>query len=410
MLFFYCFIVIETIASVTFLILDISQHGEPLYSVSLNPLTQFDDYFVHLGLASSPIGTNIYEISKMACFPPFAYLMYAFLASVTGYQSDDPMNTTAHQFSGNNLTIYLLYSIVCMILILYAISLFIRKKGFLYQVLFPILLVISYPFAFTTFQRGNSVLVVAALISIALSWRNDSSKLKKELALVLIAFCFGLKIYPAVFGLMYLKEKRFFEAVRLTVYGLLVFFVPFVFFGGTEGLKTLLGTLINLNSGVHRCTVSGLVNQITESIFGYSIDGFTLFVQMLFLILSLAAFFLTKDKWGEVLILCGLMTVYISSSWNYTCIYMLPALLVFLSEKGFEPIRIKKGSWIEILVFILFLISFSIPYPLGASFVSDSIVIIETVYFFKIIIGSFFNLVYKISEKNSLSTENQIKQ
>ena len=399
--YFYFFLIIETIAAITFLIIDISRKGGPLYSLSLNPFTQFDDYFVHFGLASFPTGTNIYEITDMACFPPFAYLMYLFLARVSGYATTDPMNTTPAQNFGINLTVYLIYTIVCVILILYAVSLYVKKKGFVYQVLFPTLLVISYPFAFTTFQRGNSVILVAALVSIAAAWRNDESRFKREMALILIAFSFGLKIYPAVFGLMYLKEKHFFAAIRLTIYGAVVFFVPFIFFGGIDGLKTLLNTLLTLNGSVHRCTVSGLVNEITSNIFGYSIHGFTVFIQQLFLILSVIAFFLTREKWGEILILCGLMAVYISSSWNYTCIYMLPALLAFLAEKGFEPIRIKKKDWFHLVVFILFLIAFSIPYPLGGELIFDSIVIIEFAYIIKTIAVNAFNLMYKSMEKKS---------
>ena len=35
------------------------------------------------------------------------------------------------------------------------------------------------------------------------------------LALVLIAVCTGLKIYPAILGMLYIQEKRYAEAARL---------------------------------------------------------------------------------------------------------------------------------------------------------------------------------------------------
>ena len=387
---FILFVVLETAGLTVFLVFDLIYHGSPLYSLMLNPLTQFYDFFMHFGFASAPIGTNIYDYSSTACFPPFAYLIYAFLSRVGGYRAEDPTNTRAHMSAGYNLTIYLVCSMICTVLLLYAISLYIRRKGALYRVVFPCLLIVSYPFMFTTLQRGNSVILVAVLMSIALAWRDDPSKVKRELAMVLIAVCAGLKIYPAVFGLMYLKEKRFKETVRLLIYGLVIFFVPFVFFGGMEGFKTLLATLFELNGSVNRCSVAGLTNALTEGLFGQSRPIFSTMIQQLFLLFSVVAFFMTKERHGEVMILCCLMTVYISSSWMYTSIYLLPAMLVFFSREDFRPIRLNRKNWFDAVIFFMFVIVFSIPYPLGFTLIYDTVIVVDTVYLFKVMIEFMF--------------------
>ena len=388
--YFSLFIIVELIMFTVFNIINLVNHGGPVNSLMLSFLTRYDDYFAHLGFASAPFGTNIYEYSGMACFPPLAYLMYAFLARVTGYRAEAPEDTKSHQNVGNNLSIYVLYTIVCVILIVYAVNLFIKKKGLVGRVVFPFLLIMTYPFAYSSIQRGNSVLLVAALLSIALAWRNDESKIKREIAMILIAVCAGLKIYPAIFGLLYLKEKRFKETIRLVIYGLVLFFVPFLFFGGIEGFKSFLDNILALTGSINRCSVAGSTEALTKLISGMSNHTFNVTIQQIFLIACIAAFFMTKDKWGEVLILCAVMTVYISSGWMYTCVYILPAMLVFFLEKGEQPFRINRKNLTDIMIMLLFFAVFSMPYLWDYPFIYDSITIIVSIYAIKTIVTSVY--------------------
>lgn len=381
--YFQLFILIELCIVSLFIIYNLILRGAPLNSLMLSADCQFNDYFMHVGYSSSPHGTNIYDYSTNACFPPLAYLMYGFLARITGYRAVDPTDIPSHKFVGNNLTIFVVYSIICIVLCLYAISLYQKKKGIINQVLFPCLLIVSYPFAFSSIQRGNSVLLVATLLSIALAWKDDKSKIKREFALIIIAICAGLKMYPAIFGLMYLKEKRFAEAIRLAIYGIVLFFLPFLFFGGIDGLRSFLNTVFSLNGEVHRCSVSGFVEMITNKLFGVTIPKLTFVIQQTFLIISIISFFMCKEKWVEVLILCCVITAYVSSSWMYTCVYILPAMLMFFFGKDNRPIRINKSNWHDIPAVIMFLITFSIPIRQNYGFIYDSIIILDAIIMLK---------------------------
>ena len=392
---FALFLIVESIAFIAFHIYNLAMHGQPLDSLLLSPNYRFTDYFLHIGYTSTPIGTNIYALTHNACFPPLAYLMYFFLARIVGNSGIDPLDSEAHRDFGNNMTIYVLYTVVCIVILVYAVSLFIKKKGFVYQVVFPLILILTYPVALATIQRGNSVLLTVGLLSIALAWRNDPSKVKREMAMVLIAVCAGLKIYPAIFGLLYLKEKRWKETIRLVIYGVVLFFVPFLFFGGIEGFKSFLETLRFLTIDVHPNSVSGIVRMFTEAVFGKSIFGFTFLMQQLFLVLCIAAFFVTKDKWGECLALCSLMAVYIQTSWMYTCIYILPVVLCFMAEKDFKPISLKNGKWTDLIGFVLFLTVFSFPYPMNYEFIYICIVILTVVYDVAVILKAMYNIAYK---------------
>ena len=390
--YFQVFVLFELCIISLFAIWNTILHGAPLNSLMLSSDGQFNDYFMHVGYASAPWGTNVYDFSTSACFPPLAYLMYGMLARIAGYKAIDPADIPSHKFVGNNLTIFVIYSIICIVLCIYAISLYQKKKGFVYQVLFPCILIVSYPFAFSSIQRGNSVLLVAVLMSIALIWKDDSSKLKRELAMIIIAICAGLKIYPAIFGLMYIKEKRIAETIRLAIYGIILFFVPFIFFGGLAGLQSFLNTVLNLNGEIHRCSVSGFVEMITLKMFGVTIPKLTFLAQHMFLLVSVIAFFMCKEKWKGILILCCVMAAYISSSWMYTCIFILPAMLMFFYTKDNKPIKINKSNWDDIIAFFLFMITFCIPIRQNYEFIYDSIIVLDAIFMIKIIISFFLNI------------------
>ncbi|MBP3650180.1 MAG: DUF2029 domain-containing protein [Clostridia bacterium] len=384
------YIVIETLIIFLFTIHNYLLDGQFLNTLMIDPNSQFGDHFMHIGFASLPWGTNIYELSPQACFPPLAYLMYGFLARIIGYQAENPTDILSHRFIGNNLTIYIIFCLVCILLLAYALNLFIKKTGFTYQFWLPCIIAISYPVALSSIQRGNDVLLVAVLLCIAFAWKEDASKLKRELAMILIAICAGLKIYPAIAGLLYIKEKRYSEAIRLVLYGIILFFVPFIFFDGTNGLMTFVNTLIGLNGEIHRFSVSGLFNELSMKLTGTVFPRITLIVQQSFFVLSIVAFFLCKEKWEEILILCCIMAVYISSSWMYTCVYLLPAMLLFFQHTGDESIHINKANWGEGVAFLMFSLTFIIPYPFHFIRIYDVIIALDTFYILKIIVESIF--------------------
>lgn len=375
------FLVIECVLVAIFLTLCLIWSGGPIYKIMLGSVNRFQDYFVHLGFASAPFGTNIYEFSSMACFPPLAYLMYGFLARIVGYQADDYSTAENHQDVGHNMSVFLLYNIICIVLLAYAISLYLKKRGFVNQVLFPSLLIFSYPILFSSVQRGNSAFLVAILISISLAWKDDPSKVKRELAMILIAVCAGLKIYPAILGVLYLKEKRWFETLRLLLYGLILFFVPFAFFGGIDAVKMFFSTVFTLYGSVNECSINGVTANFVRDAFGSKTELFAGIVQHLYLVLSLIAFFCVKNKRSEVLILCCLMTVYVSSNWMYTCVYLLPALLIFFAEQNGKSIRFRPGNIPDYMAFLMFLIVFSRPFATGGyRFIYISVCIIISLY------------------------------
>ncbi|MCM1156805.1 MAG: DUF2029 domain-containing protein [Roseburia sp.] len=189
----------------------------------------------------------------------------------------------------------------------------------------------------TSIQRGNVVILVALLLTLSWLWMDSESRIKQELALLFIAFAAGFKLYPALIGVVYLKRKEWKKALRLIIYGLIVVFVPFLFFGGYKGMLGLVHTLTDFASSISAdktntvCGMAkwlGLKLDMTESL----ADTFGALTGYLFFAASLLFFFLSRTKWQESLFLSGILVSFLPSNWEYTLVYYLPVLFLFMKE------------------------------------------------------------------------------
>jgi hypothetical protein len=99
-------------------------------------------------------------------------------------------------------------------------------------------------------ERGNIiVLALIALMVYAFTY-NSKESWKRELGLLCLAFSFSIKLYPVVFGWFLIADKRFKEALRCVIYGLLMLLIPSFFFGGPIFVvQTLYENITSWSSG-----------------------------------------------------------------------------------------------------------------------------------------------------------------
>lgn len=237
------FLVVSLGISLCFLVGNALKQGEYFKKLVMDSTFLFSDFFYHI--AGSSDTAIMYSYGDPYSFPPFCYLMYILLWSLNPYKdSESILNWQNYRQYDNMLVVFVMYNIVCIILLLYCMKQYIQKTGFKQDVLFPLALVVSYPFMCTSIQRGNVCLLVAILFTLAWLWMDDASKVKQEIALLLFACCAGFKLYPAIFGLVFIKKKHWKKAGRLAVYGITTVFAPFLVIGGGYGPK---GTVQNIN-------------------------------------------------------------------------------------------------------------------------------------------------------------------
>lgn len=84
----------------------------------------------------------------------------------------------------------------------------------------------------TTIERGNIVLLAAMLIMVFIFYYDSEICWQKEIALVSLALAAGLKITPALFGVLLLYRKDWYGALRACVVRTIVFFCAFFVFRG----------------------------------------------------------------------------------------------------------------------------------------------------------------------------------
>ncbi len=299
-LFLSLFILIAAFNLVTFLLgcyLDAGLYNKVIFG----PSCQFGDYFLHVSFVSQH--ENLYSLSRDACFPPLAYCMYWLLWKLAPHQINGVVSSASWpQFAAANnaMTIFLICNLIQLILLVYCVYQYFQRGDAKHLLLFPVLLVCSYPFWGTSLQRGNSTALVAIILALAFYLADNSSTLKRKLAMLLIAVAAGFKNHPAICGLIYVKHWQPKACVRLLLYGLLLYFVPFIFFGGVTWLQTLFEYYQNWALHAHHLgTVRGMTQYLLSNVLGVSgpaVWNISVVMEFLFLVLSIGCFFLAKTK------------------------------------------------------------------------------------------------------------------
>ena len=310
------------------------------------------DMIMHLVFVNQP--ELVYFASEQACFPPLAYLFYYFMNRLL--PGGEVVDMTFYRNQPSFILVYILISVIICCVFVEQMRIVLNQNR--NSLLLALLVICSEPFWASAIERGNSVMLVAVILIGALILKDSDSKVKKELALILIAVSAGLKIYPAIFGLLYLVEKRYKEALRLVIYGILFFFVPFVFFGGIEGIVQFVTNLTTVNRYEGNLyTIQGFVHLLYLKITGATelTQGIRTLGNAFALCYGVVAVFmavLNKDYWKKLLFLSGMMVIFVPSSYPYTTIYLTIPFLFFLKEVKEQ----KMHCWYAVLFGLIFTI------------------------------------------------------
>lgn len=369
-----------------------------------------EDFFLHL--AGSSYGETLYaQQGEDFCFPPLAYCMYYFLWRNNGVIAD-ASDWRYFLNSGFALLLYLVYNVLQMMLLQWGIAKLYNRHDFKTAFLFPVLVLMSYPFFCSSIQNGNSVALVAVLLVIVVVLRESDSKLAQEIALILIACAAGLKFYPAVCGVIYVKEKDWKKVIRLIVYGLIAVFAPFIFFGGLDGARELLTTLLNMTEREAPFnTIKGLFIHYIGIMLGMGnqpelLDAAGNIFQQIFLVISIICVFLSRKKWRTWLFLGGIMTLYISSSYAYNSVYLLPAAVMFFYEESgsITGRGMTADTFINAVSTVLFACIYSVPLVLGlpSGGWNTAVIVYKAIYLLL-----FLNIIYVIMERVSDARRNR---
>lgn len=323
----------------------------------------FIDFFDHirrfyLGLSS------VYEEGMHACFPPLAYCMYYLISRIL--YKDNIRNPEALNISGSGLLVLCMLMVAFTMFFVFALFRMYQSNRETEKKWLAALFMCSYPF-WLAIERGNMSLLVLILLMYAMILKDSDKKWERETALLLFAAAAALKLYPAVFGLLYLIRKRYKEAGRLIIYGLLLFFLPFIFFDGWSGFKIFFHNITAVGSGTTGVTIVGIFGRIAV-VLGISLkEGHEIgrFISYLYFIAVLLYCFYKKESWKSITLLTSLMIVFVAASGTYCLIYCVIPFVCFMNELIAKK-EFKRMDYVYATIFVLIFAAYPIQ-RLGSS-------------------------------------------
>jgi hypothetical protein len=208
------------------------------------------------------------------------------------------------------------------------------------------------------YERANTI-ILAVIFLLVFIWLKDSKNaVLRELALVALACAAGIKVYPAVFGLLLIRDKRWKDAIRAVIYGGLVMFLPFLLFGGRHSIRLLFETLQASNSGTYDTGLSFKVDlsnalRTLGLVFGWSdkavinAGGILSYVLALLAIIPVCTL---KKEWKAVMLVALAVVLTPAFNFYYALSYIVIPVIVFLNAR-----ESGKFSYLPAVLFAILL-------------------------------------------------------
>ncbi len=254
------------------------------------------------------------------------------------------------------LFLYFVFVILSLILFVNLMKNYLMKNHLeRYLNSLPLLLIFSYPMIYCI-QRGNIALLSLVFSMFFVFNRNSENKFIRELSLILLAIAAGIKLYPAVFGLLLITDRKFKEAIRLIIYGLLCLVLPFFFYDGIESIRDLIFNLKNFSdyslekmSPAFVCVdvlamYSSLLFKIDYSSaysFMFTVTYFAAFAVLIF----------APKEWQKVWAITYMIMNYSSIGRTYILVLAIIPFVVFIASE-----KIRKRDIVYFIGFLLILV------------------------------------------------------
>ncbi len=329
----------------------------------------FMDYFnsVVFGMGSP------YDNPKVI-YPPLITAFYMAVASCTTdyVVSAGGIFSVEMRNSEVPMLVFLLTLFLCFIVMQSVVSRYTEKTcgSCLSSILFFTLL-LSFPVLWAI-ERGNSILYAVTALLLFISGYNSENVLVRIASYIALALAVGIKISPAVFVLLILRERRYAEFLICAGIIAFVFFSPLSITGGN--LEMMFERIFAYYESSE--TIGELINITNLAMY----LGFSRTVGS---VLSLAVVLLTVlvvlkseiDPWKNVLLLSCVCVQCFSLGIPYLALYLLPGFLLFLASNP----EMNRGNAFYLAFFIAVFAMFPTPfddYVIFASFKCMSILVI----------------------------------
>ena len=271
-----------------------------------------DDFYMDFfnSVRDASHGVGAYTVRKVI-YPPMANLFYLLFSFITpdSYNYTSFLDRYAWTQFASCIAVAAASALVCALAYFLVIYKSTKKLDSKKRLAFTFFSLFSLPVLFLL-ERGNIlILALIALMVYALTY-NSESKFHREIGLICLAFAFSIKLYPVIFGWFLLVDKRFKDALRCAIYGVLMLVVPSFFFGGPICFYYIFENIVSFSSG-SSSVLSNIMNYLRLPSVAQTIITLLAFAWVLVCGVSFAvsSFIRKESKWktwalGLVTILC----------------------------------------------------------------------------------------------------------
>lgn len=314
----------------------------------------FMDFFNSIRDASR---MDVYE--RGIIYPPLANLLFLFFSKFISHELTETTFYTRYEMQTNQraIMVYLIFAFLCVVIFALITKVYLKKNQVsngLAEVLSFIFLMF-YP-TYYCIERGNIILLAMIATAFFVFFHDSKNKNVQDAAMLSLAFAAAIKIYPAIFGLLYLVEKKYYSALKTIGYGIFLFFVPFLFYNHGQSFILFVQNLIQFNSENKSFYQADSVSIL--NFFYYLSDKYVVIGQIFFVLielLSIVALFYVPKKWQRYALLSIMLLNIQSISSSYSMVFMIIPLFAFLADKG-EKDKID-------IIYLIFFCLLLVPLP-----------------------------------------------
>lgn len=303
-------------------------------------------------------GQNITSAER--AYFPLTYILFAPLSKLADYANLSAFDAGLSSMGLATSSFYMMITTIPLFLLLYE-ALAIHDKRLKFWIISCIALSGVMIFSY---ERGTTMILAAMLSTFFLLNYNNPDKITKEVSFIALAIAAALKGIPAMLGVLLIYDKRWFEALRLIIYGAFFILFPFLLIKG--GFRNIPQFLLNLKANTTEYAVipyRGLnyrfwlkeLHLLSETVkgtlwrAGWSVLHYALFTIALF-----SAFF-QPIRWKKLTLLMFAVATFSKNNGAYWALFLFVGMVLFLSEED-QP----RINYLYLLGFILILNPFQL--------------------------------------------------
>ena len=173
-------------------------------------------------------------------------------------------------------------------------------------------------------------------------YRNDKSRIIREIAIISLAISAALKLSPAFAGIFLLSEKRWKDSLRCFIYGVLLLVLPTLFFdGGIQNFVYFIrNSIISARDhsilqgySIAACIYDMIPGEVLAGLQADSIYVLFRIINYAGCVVFLVGAMVLPKKWQKLFSIALVIVSIQGHAGGYCFMYFIPAMVLFLNDE-----------------------------------------------------------------------------